>query len=998
MSEDSTVISYEPLVELSLKYENDVDYIYCLCSRVLVSEKNLTRSVPVKEESEWEDLNGGQNLSGLKQSPNTNQIHHKKRDEAFSCYYSVSHYSTDDQDSSSQFALESDSGADISVTSRDLEWERYWAQNGDRIVWESWITKYNDYIDPTYLNNHGNPHQALDKDAVKNEGSDNFDSVSSDSDEVEADNLSPVESTDVNKLELNLPKKDVSTEEEKRPKELTFAEPPTLSVGDFDGQILSEPLEHSKEQDDFFDEQFRLRTGSRSSGNSGRLTATTDSMTNVTRITLSTSNSSSEDLSRIDSSLSPSSSVTSYTEQWQHLWNEHFNDLYNSHYNAFISQYKESDPLPSWEPVADIINDVLGDPDFESSVERVNTSVPNQPDEDFLSAKINQVEISRKEKPSSDFLVKSKLANGCIEEERLNCMIDVNEDSQESSSSKKNSKGKRKRTKNSRQFEYVIENSVSSTIKKLIAEKNGTSCSLTKDLASSEKNSEDSVCDSESSLITSIPLQCDDTSLSDRVNAEVAIEHQTENLHLSSINGVTSSNNGVPHYNAIVDSEKDSVNNKENNSSIVNSVTCESSPIQQNPVIKKWNQKLQSTLSRLSSAFTLMGLEFIPSSSKTLEELEVNYLKSNIKQQNKDLRMFSRKHTYFDDDGNPVLEQVKQFLEKAKEESVTSQTDKLFQGVGLKDQNETTVSKNLNSLVTPVETSPSTNIIGEFVNPNETYNQSKKTKESASEIGELSSNEATPCSSSSELCEEEDKFEPISKKLKKAKSSRKKSKAQKTQNLPPEIAKNPKLRKYWMRRYRLFSKFDEGIQLDEESWYSVTPECMSKHISQRCRCDVLIDAFCGAGGNTIQFALTCERVIAIDIDPVKIEMARNNARIYGVEDRIEFIVGDFLQLAPNLKADVVFMSPPWGGPSYLRGSSFDLDKILPPTGGKGLLEVARKITNNICYFLPRNCNVDQLIPLSGDAFEIEVEQNFLQKKLIAISAYFGELIHVEDDQ
>lgn len=67
---------------------------------------------------------------------------------------------------------------------------------------------------------------------------------------------------------------------------------------------------------------------------------------------------------------------------------------------------------------------------------------------------------------------------------------------------------------------------------------------------------------------------------------------------------------------------------------------------------------MQSTLSRLSSAFTLMGLEFIPSRSKTLEELEVNYLKSNIKQQNKDLRMFSRKHTYFDDDGNPVLEQV----------------------------------------------------------------------------------------------------------------------------------------------------------------------------------------------------------------------------------------------------------------------------------------------------------------------------------------------------
>lgn len=34
--------------------------------------------------------------------------------------------------------------------------------------------------------------------------------------------------------------------------------------------------------------------------------------------------------------------------------------------------------------------------------------------------------------------------------------------------------------------------------------------------------------------------------------------------------------------------------------------------------------------------------------------------------------------------------------------------------------------------------------------------------------------------------------------------------------------------------------------------------------------------FEGVGGNTIQFAFTCEKVIAIDIDPNKIEMARYN--------------------------------------------------------------------------------------------------------------------------
>ncbi len=70
--------------------------------------------------------------------------------------------------------------------------------------------------------------------------------------------------------------------------------------------------------------------------------------------------------------------------------------------------------------------------------------------------------------------------------------------------------------------------------------------------------------------------------------------------------------------------------------------------------------------------------------------------------------------------------------------------------------------------------------------------------------------------------------------------------------------------------------------------------------------------------SSLQFAFTCERVIAIDIDPHKIRLARNNAKVYGVEDRIEFIVGDFFDVVPTLTAaDVIFLSPPWGGPDYL---------------------------------------------------------------------------------
>lgn len=42
-------------------------------------------------------------------------------------------------------------------------------------------------------------------------------------------------------------------------------------------------------------------------------------------------------------------------------------------------------------------------------------------------------------------------------------------------------------------------------------------------------------------------------------------------------------------------------------------------------------------------------------------------------------------------------------------------------------------------------------------------------------------------------------------------------------------------------------------------------------------------------------------MIAIDIDPNKIDYARHNAAIYGVEDNIDFMKGDSFSLAPNLK-------------------------------------------------------------------------------------------------
>ncbi|XP_077208505.1 trimethylguanosine synthase [Paroedura picta] len=232
--------------------------------------------------------------------------------------------------------------------------------------------------------------------------------------------------------------------------------------------------------------------------------------------------------------------------------------------------------------------------------------------------------------------------------------------------------------------------------------------------------------------------------------------------------------------------------------------------------------------------------------------------------------------------------------------------------------------------------------------------------------------------------------------LKKKKNKKKKQKRiRPPQSLPPEIATDPELGKYWAQRYRLFSRFDEGIQLDKEGWFSVTPEKIAEHIAERVKqsfdSDIIIDAFCGVGGNAIQFALAAKRVIAVDIDPVKIALARNNAEVYGVADQIEFVCGDFMQLASGLKADVVFLSPPWGGPEYATAEIFDVQTMISPNGYE-IFKLSQMITNNIVYFLPRNADIDQIASLAGPGGKVEIEQNFLNNRLKTITAYFGDLI------
>lgn len=151
--------------------------------------------------------------------------------------------------------------------------------------------------------------------------------------------------------------------------------------------------------------------------------------------------------------------------------------------------------------------------------------------------------------------------------------------------------------------------------------------------------------------------------------------------------------------------------------------------------------------------------------------------------------------------------------------------------------------------------------------------------------------------------------------------------------------------------YKIYLMFDAAV-LVSSHWILTCPYFINWHLKTNVMFIHDIDWNLVTLNNRVSFVL----VIAIDNDAKKIELARNNAAVYGVEDKIEFIVGDFLKLAYKLTADVVFLSPPWGGPSYLTQQVYDLETMLKPVPISDLMAAAHKITRNVAVFLPRNSN------------------------------------------
>lgn len=224
-----------------------------------------------------------------------------------------------------------------------ITWEKFWAINGERLIWASWIKNYSDYINPDYLDD--NNQLSMDENNIpkKQEGADDIFNTNE-----QTTQQQPAEDMRERKFsydsKVNPYKKRLSTQ--------SSTERNDKSGEKCNKDNLFMPIGRRRS----YSEHVRML--------SPRTLAGTDSMTNVTKITMSsydmssghvTSESSPTDDYSVTSSSSddPSNDQTRIAnvkenigrvpseeqdteEYWHDLWKKHFGEQYALHYANYL--------------------------------------------------------------------------------------------------------------------------------------------------------------------------------------------------------------------------------------------------------------------------------------------------------------------------------------------------------------------------------------------------------------------------------------------------------------------------------------------------------------------------------------------------------------------------------------------------------------------------------------------------------------------------------------
>jgi len=181
--------------------------------------------------------------------------------------------------------------------------------------------------------------------------------------------------------------------------------------------------------------------------------------------------------------------------------------------------------------------------------------------------------------------------------------------------------------------------------------------------------------------------------------------------------------------------------------------------------------------------------------------------------------------------------------------------------------------------------------------------------------------------------------------------------------------------------------YQEKLNLSPEIIRFATPKEPAIYRAEKLKCNSLVEIGAGIGGQTLAFAKTCKKVLAIEINKKDAEILKENLEKLKIKN-VELIVGDALSKevitkVEKFKPEIIFCD------TARKPEGERLIKDIEPDIKK-LLKEYSKITKKIAIEIP---------PFTKDidSLKEEFEKEFisLDKKLNRLTLYFNELKEVE---
>ena len=109
-------------------------------------------------------------------------------------------------------------------------------------------------------------------------------------------------------------------------------------------------------------------------------------------------------------------------------------------------------------------------------------------------------------------------------------------------------------------------------------------------------------------------------------------------------------------------------------------------------------------------------------------------------------------------------------------------------------------------------------------------------------------------------------------------------------------------------------KFSKKVLCDKDSYLISCPEQIAVYLASLLKpYKSAVELCSGVGITVLALAKNMNKVYGIEIDRRRMEMSIHNARLYGVERKVKFILGDATNedTLKNIKAEVAVLDPDW---------------------------------------------------------------------------------------